>query len=319
MADTHPRLKDRLEALGEAPRVPGKPETTAARVLLGTRHSKLVASLDRAWAKENLREWGEIHRESQSLKERAASISARAKAGESLNATEWYDVGRAYERFSTEEKAEGCYRKALELAPEHHESHLALGRLLVARRDAKAVAYLDKAIEGGGETAHAASTMAARFLREAGRPREAERYETKSVAHEAREQQKAAHRIFLMPDDQYAPHGLTKKELGACRSAFRRLPRVYEVHAVKKLLPGAGELHLVFLVTPRVSLVATLWAMALSSAGVSPREDTLAETVSEALRLNIPFTVFLDIYQDDAVEESVKRVEGSLIFDRHDR
>jgi len=319
VADTHPCLKDRLEALGEPARLPGKPETTAARVLLGTRHSKFVASLDKVWAKENLREWGEIHRESQALKERAAAISARAKAGESLNAAELYDIGRAYERFSSEEKAEGCYRKALELAPEHHESHLALGRLLVARRDPKAVAHLDKAIEGGGETALAATTLASRFLRDSGRPRDAERYDTKSMAHEAREQHKAAHRVFLMPDDNYGPHGLTDRELGLCRTTFRRLARVYEVHAVKKVLPGAGDLHLVFLVTPRVGLVATLWAMALSTVGVSPKQDTLDETVSSALRLGVPFTVFLDIYQDDAVEESVKKVEGSLIFDRHDR
>ena len=59
--------------------------------------------------------------------------------------------------------------------------------------------------------------------------------------------------------------------------------------------------------------------MALSTVGVSPKQDTLDETVSSALRLGVPFTVFLDIYQDDAVEESVKKVEGSLIFDRHDR
>jgi Zn-dependent protease with chaperone function len=319
VADTHPCLKDRLEALGEPARVPGKPETTAARVLLGTRHSRLVASLDKAWAKENLRQWGAIHRESQALKERAAEISARAKSGESLNAAEMYEVGQAYERFSSEEKAEGCYRKAIELAPEHHESHLALGRLLVARRDPKGLAHLDKAIEGGGETALEASEMASRFLRDSGRPREAERYETRTMAQEARAQHADAHRVFLMPDDNYASHGLTKKEQELCRAAFRRLPRVYEVHAVRKVLPGAGELHLIFLVTPRVNPVATVWATLLGMVGVSPKEDTLAEAVSDALRLSVPFAVFLDIYQDDAVDENVKKVDGALIFDRHDR
>ena len=161
--------------------------------------------------------------------------------------------------------------------------------------------------------------MAARVLRESGRPREAERYDTRAMAHEARAQQQDAHRVFLMPDDNYAAHGLTKKELELCRATFRRLPRVGDVHAVRKILPGAGEPHLVFLVTPRPSLVGTLWATALSTVGVSPSEDTLAETVSEALRLSVPYTVFLDIYQDDAVVENVKKVASALIFDRHDR
>jgi len=122
-----------------------------------------------------------------------------------------------------------------------------------------------------------------------------------------------------MPDDNYASHGLTKKEQELCRAVFRRLRRVGEVHAVRKVLPGAGELHLVFLVTPRASLVATLWAMVLGTVGVSPKEDALAEVVSDALRLDVSYTVFLDVYQDDAVEENVKKVAGALIFDRHDR
>jgi hypothetical protein len=224
----------------------------------------------------------------------------KAKSGAALNAAEWHDFARACERFATEEKAEAYYRKAIEVVPRHHESHLALGRL-------------------GGDAALEASMMAARFLRESGRPRDAERYETKSMAHMAREEEKAVQRVLLMPDDNYAAHGLSDKELALCRATFRRLPRVYEAHAVRKVLPGAGELHLVFLVTPKVGLLELLSHMVLTLVGVSPRQDTLDETVWKALRLPMPFTVYLDVYQDDAVEEKVKSVDGSLIFDRHDR
>jgi Zn-dependent protease with chaperone function len=319
ITDTHPCLKDRLEALGEAPRVPGKPETPAARVLLGPQLGKLVGGFDKAWAKENLREWGERHREGQALKTRAEEISAKAKSGAALNAAEWHDFARACERFATEEKAEAYYRKAIEVVPRHHESHLALGRLLLRRRDAKGIPHLDKAIAGGGDAALEASMMAARFLRESGRPRDAERYETKSMAHMAREEEKAVQRVLLMPDDNYAAHGLSDKELALCRAAFRRLPRVYEAHAVRKVLPGAGELHLVFLVTPKVGLLELLSHMVLTLVGVSPRRDTLDETVWKALRLPMPFTVYLDVYQDDAVAEQEKTVDGSLNFARPDR
>ncbi len=319
VADTHPCLKDRLDALGEAPRVPARAEATAAHALLGPHLAKIVAAFDKAWAKSHVREWARLHRESRALKERAAAISAKARAGESLDAGEWYDFGLARERFAAPEKAEPYYRKALEVAPRHPESHLALGRLLLARRDAKGIGHLDKAIADGGDTALQASVLAARFLRESGRPRDAERYDARTMAHVSRERHKSVQRVLLMPDDRYAPPGLADKELSLCRAAFRRLPRVYEVHAVKKVLPGTGELHLVFLVTAKVGLFGLLWHMALSVVGLSPRQDTLDEDVVKAVRLPMPFTVFLDVYQDDEVEEKVKAVEGSLIFDRDDR
>src|SRR6202022_1931387 len=106
--------------------------------------------------------------------------------------------------------------------------------------------------------------MAARFLRESGRDRDAERYEVKTMAQAAQAQQHAAHQVFLTPDDAYGPHGLSVKDLGLCRAAFKRLSRVHTVYAVKKILPRTGEGHLLFLVAPRVGLFQLLWNMALS-------------------------------------------------------
>jgi Zn-dependent protease with chaperone function len=320
IADTHPSLKDRVAALGEEAKVPEKPASSAARALLGPSFSGLVTSFDKAWAKRSLGEWGERHRESLALKDRAAEISAKAKAGASLNAAELHDFARACERYSSEEKAEGYYRRALEVAPDHHETHLALGAMMVKRRNAEGIAHLDKAIPGGGETAYAASAIASRFLREAGRDRDAERYETKMLAQEGRERAKEFNKVYLMPNDNLAPHGLGDKELGLCRATFKRLHRVHDVHAVRKILPGAGEPYLVLVVSPRVGLFEVAFNMALSVVNVHPKEDySVADNVLKALRLPHPYSVFIDLYLEDGIEEKVKAVEGSCIFDQSDR
>jgi hypothetical protein len=94
---------------------------------------------------------------------------------------------------------------------------------------------------------------------------------------------------------------------------------VHTVHAVKKILPRTGEGHLLFLVAPRVGLFQLLRNIVLSHVGVSPGEDKLGEEVSRALRLPTPFTVFLDLYQDDAVNEKIAAVDGALLFDPDDR
>jgi tetratricopeptide (TPR) repeat protein len=226
----------------------------------------------------------------------------------------------ACERFSSPAKAEGFYRRALEIAPAHADAHFALGDMLLRRRDAAGIAHLDKAIADGGGRAMEATSMAARFLREAGRDRDAERYETKSMAQAAREEEREMDRVFLLPDDNYAPHGLSDKELSLCRATFKRLHRVYSVHAVKKILPGAGEPHLVLMVQQREGVVGIVSKIALSMVGVPPKEDwSLADEVLEKLRLPIDFTVFIDLYVEDEIVARVRDVQDSLVFDDSDR
>jgi Zn-dependent protease with chaperone function len=313
--DTHPCLKDRLAALGETPAMPAKPATTAAKVLLGARHDAIVKGFDKAWAKRALREWTERHEESRKLRDEAAKISRKAKSGGALTAGEWTVFGQACQRFSDAGKAEGYFRKAIELAPDYPEAHMALALRLLERRDAAAVGHLDKVIAAGGNEAMHASTMAARFLRESGRPRDAERYDIKVMAQASRAQEKEAHEVYLLPNDNFASNTLTAKELGLCRALFRRMQRIASVHAVCKVMPGAGELHTVFLVHAKLSALDMALTTAMSFLNISPKEDGLAQRVVDALRMERPFTVFQDLYVEDEIGEKIRAVEGALVYE----
>ena len=59
--------------------------------------------------------------------------------------------------------------------------------------------------------------------------------------------------------------------------------------------------------------------MLLPLVNMTPKPDPLGEEVSRTLRLDRPFTVFLDVYVADEVEELVMTTEDSLIFDENDR
>ena len=317
--DTHPCLRERLEALGQAPRVPEKPVGTAARSLLEGHLAHVTKALDDAWAADNLHAWKERFDEGVELKERAAQIGAKAKAGTPLNAQEWLVLGHTFERMGSPEQALDAYRRAVAVTPDHGEANLAIATMLLKRRDDIGLQHLDRAVESGGETRWQACALAVRYLREAGRDADAEAYELKMRAQHASEWEAEEHRVILLPADKFAPHGLSRKELDACRAAFKRLPRVFKAYAVRKVMPGGVENHLVFMIEPRVSPFLLATHMLLPLVNMTPKPDPLGEEVSRTLRLARPFTVFLDVYVADEVEELVMTTEDSLIFDENDR
>jgi tetratricopeptide (TPR) repeat protein len=315
MDDTHPSLKDRLAALGEPPRLPPRRITRAAKVLLGEHMEAVVREFDQAWGKRNLREWGERYKEAQELKVRAAVISAKAKSGSTLSAEDWTAFGEACLRFGGKEKAIGHFHKALEISPDHAEAHMAIAEVLLERRDAAALGHLDSAIaKGDADMAWSASVLAARFMREAGRPRDAERYERKLTAQHAQAREKEVHRVVLMDDDTLAPQDLSAEDAKHCRAAFKRIPRLRSVRAFCKVMPGAGELHLVFVVEGKLDPVRIAMQVFWRLTGISENEDPLADQVVDALPLKRPFTVFNEDYLAPAVQGMVWRLEDSVIY-----
>ena len=317
--DTHPSLKDRLAALGQGPRQPDKPAGTAARALLECHLSFVVKSLDDAWAEENLRAWTERFEHSREMKERAEQIAAKAKAGTALNGQEWYHLGCVYERQVSESRALASYQRAVEVAPQYGEAHLAIGTMLLRRRDESGLRYLDKAIEAGGDARWHACALAVRYLRDAGRPQEADAYELKMRAQYAQHSQVEEQRLLLVEDDVYAMHGLDEKELALCRATFKRMPRIHKVYAVRKMIAGGTDSQLVLLVDPRVGIFSVVYSFVLSFVGMAPKEDPLADEVCRLLRRERPFTVFNTLYEEDDTEDRIATVEDALIFDSSER
>jgi len=313
IADTHPSLKDRLAALDQQPRLPPKRTTSAAKSLLGPHLALAVRELDKEWAKATLRAWGDRHEESQKLKARAAEISVKAKSGAALNANEWLTFGEACRRFAAKDKAEGYFRKAIEVSPDHAEAHMALAEMLLERRDAGALAHLDQAIAtGDADTAWDAKLMAARFLRQAGRTQEAQRYETNLMAQAAKEDAREAHRVWLMPEDEYVACDLSAKDLGLCRAVFARFGVLKRVRAFNKVING--ELYLVFVVEPKFDLVRFGMNAALGWAGIAEKETQLADDIAKALRIERPFTVFNEEYLPPAIQGRLLNMEDSIIY-----
>jgi Zn-dependent protease with chaperone function len=60
-ADTHPSLKDRVDALGGAPQLPTSPKLCAAEAWLGEKNKKIMHDFDRKWWNDNGDTWKKRH------------------------------------------------------------------------------------------------------------------------------------------------------------------------------------------------------------------------------------------------------------------
>ncbi len=76
LSDTHPELRDRVEALGEAAAVPACVDVTSAEALLGETSKSIIDEFDRNWWEKEKKEWTSryqhVSRSTQRLKELSA-------------------------------------------------------------------------------------------------------------------------------------------------------------------------------------------------------------------------------------------------------
>jgi Zn-dependent protease with chaperone function len=144
-ADTHPALRDRLDAIQAPPVLPGMVERSAAEAWLGPRLSDVLSEFDRNWLERNREPWRQrfeyVQDALRSLKQLAARPDAELSQEERWNLAAWT------EEFSPEEDALPLYRKYAQHAPEDRDADFAIGRILLERNNPAGLAHLERAME----------------------------------------------------------------------------------------------------------------------------------------------------------------------------
>ncbi|MBS0340227.1 MAG: M48 family metallopeptidase [Proteobacteria bacterium] len=113
--DTHPVLRDRLEAFEEKPVLPewsAKP----ALDMLAEQGSQWVEHFDREWCREHAGDWKQHHGYLKRVRERVDALAASAARINADETVEWADLER---RLDINADVRERYERALELTPEH--------------------------------------------------------------------------------------------------------------------------------------------------------------------------------------------------------
>jgi len=148
--DTHPSLRDRLDALGIKPVVPTHPEHSAAQVLLREALPRITSDLDAAWLTGVEAQWRERH-----SKVRAAQAEVDRLGGANVERMEVEEKSRyalALLTLDRIDEALPLLRDAAEHARCNADTAMAAGRILAERGDDAAVRYFELAMDRDGDT-----------------------------------------------------------------------------------------------------------------------------------------------------------------------
>jgi Zn-dependent protease with chaperone function len=238
--DTHPSLRDRLKALGEEPRPPGRLDQSAAEVLLGAALPTLAAELDGGWRESVAERWTEAYGRAQEGRKRLAELEARGPEVP-LSLEEAWELASLTEDLRDVEAAFPLFQQVLARAPDHAGAHFALGRLLLARGQEAGLGHLEEAMKLDSDAILPGCGHAVDWLEQQGRAEEArawrERGETWArKLHEAKEE-----RDSLGQSAAFEPHGLSEEALRAVAEQLHGYPRVKEAWLVRKTVEHFPE------------------------------------------------------------------------------
>lgn len=113
--DTHPVLRDRLEALEAGKHLPAW-SSRQALDLLGAGSAKWIAHFDKQWCKDNATDWKQHHAYLARVRARAEALAASAGRN---NADEMAELGDLQRRLDVRADVRGHYQRALQITPGH--------------------------------------------------------------------------------------------------------------------------------------------------------------------------------------------------------
>lgn len=109
--DTHPGLRDRLDALDVAPALPAWSRKPALD-LLGD-PERWIAHFDKQWCAEHASAWKQHHAYLGRVRARVDQLRAQARK----EAKDWSELGNLQRRLDPQAKVRDCFEQALALAP----------------------------------------------------------------------------------------------------------------------------------------------------------------------------------------------------------
>ncbi len=144
LEDTHPVLRDRLEALRQKATVPAWSKRPALEMLVDG--PRWIAHFDAQWRQAHAADWKQHHAHRSRIRERIAVLAAR---GERNTPDEWVEWADAERRLDTSAPVRERYERALRIAPEHPGALRGLAQMIPSTERETRLAVLERLHEAG--------------------------------------------------------------------------------------------------------------------------------------------------------------------------
>lgn len=282
--DSHPCLKERLQALGAEAQLALPAPGTAADRLLGERGASLANIFDARWREQVQPSWKQCYEQTQKRRARLAELRAQAVSGPLATA-------EGIERAGLEEEVGEGPACALALrrtlVAQDAESTLALfvlARQLLRQGDESGVGLMESVIQKQADAIVAGSELLRDYWWRRGDTAQARRWHECAVERSGMLQNAKREREQLRVGDSWLGHGLDALALGALVERLKQIRGLRRAYLVRKRVVHQPE--------------RPLYVFAFSATSFGFRRASRAQEVMEALRKSVEFpgdTLILNI------------------------
>jgi hypothetical protein len=165
VADTHPCLRARVEALGQQAVLPAPLQRHAAAALLGALAERLAAEFDQAWWQAQSKRWSERHRHVTRSQARLRELEGRSLTA--LAPHDLQELARLKTEFESAQAAKPVLEHLLRRpgGPFPLASHV-YGQILLGERNRDGLDYLAEAARHDRRLADSSLRLGVDYLRE---------------------------------------------------------------------------------------------------------------------------------------------------------
>lgn len=199
-ADTHPALKDRLNALASDDIIPRPESKNAAQILLGARYDAVLNDFDQEWLGHNAERWHD--RYEYVVRAKKTIESCKQVPLESIDADALWEYAIYTNEFEGMDAALPLFRQYQSYHPDSIGAAYYVGRTLSANEDEEAIEHLRKTLVAPNLIADAAH-WGYNLLKALGKEEEAEAYWQEALEHENAHKLTRAERQSCSLDDEY--------------------------------------------------------------------------------------------------------------------
>ncbi|MCW5573664.1 MAG: M48 family metalloprotease [Steroidobacteraceae bacterium] len=235
LADTHPSLSDRLNAIGQTPGWTPPASGESADRLLGDELGKLEQLFDDQWREQIAGSWRQFNEELRGARERLTVL--REEAGKrSLTLEEQLEWANAEARAGDgSARALQLRREAVERFPDSLDARFVLALQLTEADEAEGAQLLESILSTNGAAMEEAAAGVLRdYWGRSGDKVSADRWHERLVDAQRTMNAARRERSVLMTNDRYLPHGLTDEVVAPMAAALRDIPGIRRAYLVRK-------------------------------------------------------------------------------------